>query len=73
MPDRHYVCFHCGAAFDEPEYKTVRENLDGERGIWEHEEAVCPYCGKEDIEEVYSDDEESDGDPNPWDEPGSVA
>lgn len=47
-----YRCENCGAIFYEPERRHHRENLDGERGIWEYDYDVCPNCGGTEIEEV---------------------
>ena len=53
-----YKCDSCGAEFDEPRTYIERENLDGERGIFYAQRAVCPYCGEEWFEEV--EDEEAE-------------
>lgn len=52
-----FRCDWCGGTFDEPDKQTVRENLDGEHGWWEHTEQYCPHCGSEDFEEEQEDDE----------------
>lgn len=51
-------CECCGAMFDEPVAKTVKENLDGENGWWESIEMYCPECGGDQIMEVQIDDAE---------------
>lgn len=41
----HYLCDHCGVAFDKPVVHTVTENL-GEF-TRTYQEAACPKCGCE--------------------------
>ena len=48
---RQFQCDCCGAVFHTPSIRRVRENLDGERGIWNHDDLSCPYCGSEDLSE----------------------
>lgn len=45
-----WKCQTCGAEFDEPDIVTVRENLDGERGVETRREGRCPCCGGEEID-----------------------
>ena len=51
-----YRCDSCGATFGAAVETMVRENLDGERGVWLHSVEICPYCGEEFIEEVSEDE-----------------
>ena len=39
-------CESCGADFEHPDIYREKENLDGERGVWMHSVASCPYCGE---------------------------
>ena len=55
-----YKCSCCGEIFDEPDYITIRENLDGEHGWWTHNEDFCPYCGSEDFEDYDIFEEEQE-------------
>lgn len=55
-----FRCEWCGEIFNEPDTRSVTENLDGENGWWTHTEAYCPYCGSQDIEEYAEIDEEDD-------------
>lgn len=50
-----YQCESCGAAFEDAVETLVRENLDGEHGVWDHVVKSCPYCWSEFIEEVKDD------------------
>lgn len=52
-------CEWCGLTFDEPDVLRRRENLDGERGVWRHSVASCPYCGSEFLEEQKDEDAEN--------------
>lgn len=54
-----YRCEWCGLTFDEPDVLRRRENLDGERGVWRHSVASCPYCGSEFLEEQKDEDAEN--------------
>lgn len=61
-----YKCGHCGATCDENELDY--EEWDEPRGeFWgspcsEHMvELRCPYCGSDDIDEYYVDEEDEDG------------
>ena len=47
-----YLCGRCGLIFDAPEQIRRIENLDGERGWWEHFDPVCPLCGTDDFDEI---------------------
>lgn len=47
-----YKCEACGAIFFEPYTYQVRENLDGENGIFYAQYAVCPYCGEDWFSEI---------------------
>lgn len=51
-------CESCGAVFDDAVETLVRENLDGERGVWLHSVASCPYCGEEFFEEMKEDEDD---------------
>lgn len=51
-----YKCETCGVVFDMPDETLVRENLDGERGVWMHSVASCPYCGSEFLKERKDED-----------------
>lgn len=53
-----YRCEACGVMFDMPDETLVRENLDGERGVWLHSVASCPYCGSEFLKEQKDEDSE---------------
>lgn len=53
-----YRCEACGVVFDMPDETLVRENLDGERGVWLHSVASCPYCGSEFLKEQKDEDSE---------------
>ena len=54
-----YVCFRCCARFDAPDIIRRRENLDGENGWWDYDQAICPACGDEEIEEGENEDDEA--------------
>lgn len=54
-----YRCDNCGAEFDDAVETLVWENLDGERGVWRHSVASCPYCGSEFLEEQKDEDAEN--------------
>ena len=57
-----WACNSCGSEFPEPRYKRYWQNLDGENG-WERVcDALCPYCGSEQIEEapVPADEDEEE-------------
>lgn len=47
-----WQCNYCERKFDEPVYREITENLDGENGWWHHVDLLCPYCGAGCIEEV---------------------
>ena len=47
-----YRCDSCHADFDEPAIRFERENLDGEKGIFYAQYAVCPYCGEDWFSEI---------------------
>ena len=51
-------CESCGADFKHPDIYQARENLDGERGVWLHSVASCPYCGSEFLKERKDEDTE---------------
>ena len=51
-------CECCGAEFTEPYRYRYRENLDGENGIQDCCELLCPECGEEDITEVFEMEDE---------------
>lgn len=53
-----YRCESCGAVFEDAVETLVRENLDGERGVWMHSVASCPYCGEEFFEEMKEDEDD---------------
>ena len=53
-----YYCITCGLVFRHPTFRLVRENLDGERGIWTHEEPFCPRCGSGDVERTEEGEQE---------------
>jgi rRNA maturation protein Nop10 len=40
------TCKYCGAEYAEPYMRHYFENLDGESGVEERMEEVCPYCGE---------------------------
>lgn len=63
-------CESCGAVFEDAVETLVRENLDGERGVWLHSVESCPYCGSEFLKEQKDEDAE---DIDAWDEPRGVA
>lgn len=55
-----YKCFNCGEYFDEPDYRNIcLESYFGVASQFDNynyrEISLCPYCGSEDIEEVYDD------------------
>lgn len=53
-----YKCESCGVAFEDAVETLVRENLDGERGVWLHSVETCPYCGEEFLKERKDEDAE---------------
>lgn len=46
-----YRCQCCGAAFDEPDIITYREDMNGEGAYQAFYIAACPDCGDDYIEE----------------------
>lgn len=51
-----YKCCHCMATFTEPFSYTERENLDGENG-WEVRKInTCPWCGCEEYDEIFEEE-----------------
>lgn len=53
-----YLCSACHVIFDAPDSVRRIENLDGERGWWEHWDQVCPVCGVDDFDEIEEDNYE---------------
>lgn len=53
-----YRCESCGVVFDMPVETLVRENLDGERGVWMHVVKSCPFCWSEFLKERKDEDAE---------------
>lgn len=51
-------CESCGAVFEDAVETLVRENLDGERGVWLHSVESYPYCGSEFLKEQKDEDAE---------------
>ncbi|HIS51487.1 MAG TPA: hypothetical protein IAC15_01950 [Candidatus Onthomonas avicola] len=51
-----YLCSACHVIFDAPDSVRRIENLDGERGWWEHWDQVCPVCGADDFDEIERED-----------------
>lgn len=52
-----FRCECCHTVFSDPRVISWRENLDGENGIEEVTEELCPYCGCEWFEEVEDEEE----------------
>lgn len=58
----NYVCRRCGEVFDTPHERTYREP----REFWGmlcaevFIEQTCPYCGSDDFEEEYVDEEDKE-------------
>lgn len=52
-----FKCDACGETFSNPHVREIKENLDGERGIWLDRIESCPHCGSEDFNECKEDDE----------------
>lgn len=55
-------CDFCGSEFPEPYRHRYRENLDGECGIQECCDLLCPDCGSDEIEELFESDGDIDND-----------
>lgn len=53
-----FRCDWCGGSFDEPDSRSITENLDGEHSWWTHDEEFCPHCGSQDFEEEAEEDDE---------------
>ncbi len=55
-----YICERCGEIFDSPEVEIWRdvEEFWGAKCYNETATYSCPFCGSEDIEPYYEDDEE---------------
>lgn len=54
-----YKCCRCGERFREPDVLSWREH-HGE-GMYETMcEYYCPYCGDDEMEEVYGDEEDEE-------------
>lgn len=50
-----WKCMHCSETFTEPEY--IEEYVDDSNRV-AFVTPICPYCGSEDLEETYGEDDE---------------
>ena len=58
MMTERWKCADCGAVFDEPEWETRREDMNGEGAWYTWVFCRCPKCGSKNNDYYYGEGED---------------